>query len=263
MPRTRCCWSEPGRAASCWRTTATGATGRCAARSARAGPSTTRCTTPSRARSTRPPRASGTARRSGAARTSGETWELSSEGLAYEEDGEPQGLEGLVARRPGRAPARRRRGAGHLREPRRRRDVVAADDARGPAGERGLGRPGEPAAGPPRHLGDHARRRDPARFWAIVQGVGLFETRRRRHAWTPRNRGLRADWPRAARGGRLLRAQARPLAGRPRPHVPAEPRRHAPLRRRRANRGRRSPRACRPSSASPRRRTRTTATPST
>jgi photosystem II stability/assembly factor-like uncharacterized protein len=40
---------------------------------------------------------------------------------------------------------------------------------------------------------------DPAdrdRFWAIVQGVGVFETTDDGSSWTPRNRGLRADWPR-------------------------------------------------------------------
>ena len=37
---------------------------------------------------------------------------------------------------------------------------------------------------------------DPARYWAIVQGVGIFETTDDAATWTPRNRGLRADWPR-------------------------------------------------------------------
>jgi photosystem II stability/assembly factor-like uncharacterized protein len=37
---------------------------------------------------------------------------------------------------------------------------------------------------------------DDARFWAIVQGYGLFETTDDGKSWTPRNRGLRADWPR-------------------------------------------------------------------
>jgi photosystem II stability/assembly factor-like uncharacterized protein len=35
-----------------------------------------------------------------------------------------------------------------------------------------------------------------SRFWAIVQGIGLFETTDDGASWTPRNRGLRADWPR-------------------------------------------------------------------
>ena len=37
---------------------------------------------------------------------------------------------------------------------------------------------------------------DSSRFWAIVQGIGLFETGDEGATWTPRNRGLRADWPR-------------------------------------------------------------------
>ena len=39
-------------------------------------------------------------------------------------------------------------------------------------------------------------REDADRFWAIVQGVGLFETTDYAQSWSPRNRGLRADWPR-------------------------------------------------------------------
>ena len=33
------------------------------------------------------------------------------------------------------------------------------------------------------------------RYWVIVQGVGIFETTDDGASWTPRNRGLRADWP--------------------------------------------------------------------
>jgi photosystem II stability/assembly factor-like uncharacterized protein len=52
---------------------------------------------------------------------------------------------------------------------------------------------------PPGHLGISALMADPDdrdRFWAIVQGIGLFETSDNAKTWTPRNRGLRADWPR-------------------------------------------------------------------
>jgi photosystem II stability/assembly factor-like uncharacterized protein len=52
---------------------------------------------------------------------------------------------------------------------------------------------------PPGHLGISALtfdRTDTDRFWAIVQGIGLFETADYGKSWTPRNRGLRADWPR-------------------------------------------------------------------
>ena len=57
----------------------------------------------------------------------------------------------------------------------------------------------DPANQPPGHLGISALmfdRDESTRFWAIVQGVGLFETTDDAKSWTPRNRGLRADWPR-------------------------------------------------------------------
>jgi photosystem II stability/assembly factor-like uncharacterized protein len=57
----------------------------------------------------------------------------------------------------------------------------------------------DPNNQPPGHLGlsgltPHPD--DPNRFWAIVQGVGAFETADGGATFTPRNRGLRADWPR-------------------------------------------------------------------
>ncbi len=57
----------------------------------------------------------------------------------------------------------------------------------------------DPATQPPGHLGISAIMpdgRDTTRFWAIVQGVGLFETGDGGTTWAPRNKGLRADWPR-------------------------------------------------------------------
>ena len=56
----------------------------------------------------------------------------------------------------------------------------------------------DPANQPPGHLGISALMFDPEdddRFWAIVQGMGLFETTDDAKTWTPRNKGLRADWP--------------------------------------------------------------------
>jgi photosystem II stability/assembly factor-like uncharacterized protein len=56
----------------------------------------------------------------------------------------------------------------------------------------------DPANQPPGHLGVPAMLPDPdesSRFWAIVQGIGIFETTDDGATWTPRNRGLRADWP--------------------------------------------------------------------
>ena len=121
----------------------------------------------------------------------GETWEHSSEGLTYGENG--RALEGLDPGRRSWAPARRCRGAGHLREPRRRRDVLAALDARGRARKRGLGRPGQPAAGAPGHLGDRvASRRPVALLRDRAGGRPLGDDRRRRQ--------LDASQPRAPRG---------------------------------------------------------------
>ena len=53
----------------------------------------------------------------------GETWAHSSEGLGYGEDGERKVSKVSSLAVDGRPRARRRRGAGHLREPRRRRDA--------------------------------------------------------------------------------------------------------------------------------------------
>jgi photosystem II stability/assembly factor-like uncharacterized protein len=36
---------------------------------------------------------------------------------------------------------------------------------------------------------------DPKRLWTIVQGIGAFETTDDGASWTPRNKGLRRDWP--------------------------------------------------------------------
>jgi photosystem II stability/assembly factor-like uncharacterized protein len=57
----------------------------------------------------------------------------------------------------------------------------------------------DPANQPPGHLGISAIMADPddgSHVWTIVQGVGAFESTDGGTSWTPRNRGLRADWPR-------------------------------------------------------------------
>jgi photosystem II stability/assembly factor-like uncharacterized protein len=125
----------------------------------------------------------------------GETWEQSSEGLTYGDDG-------------GRKLSKvSYLAAGHGR-------VLVGVEAPGIFESRDggknwsllstlAGQPGsevwdDPANQPPGHLGISALtldREDPARFWAIVQGIGAFETTDDAATWTPRNRGLRRDWP--------------------------------------------------------------------
>jgi photosystem II stability/assembly factor-like uncharacterized protein len=54
----------------------------------------------------------------------------------------------------------------------------------------------DPKNQPPGHLGISGFVTDgPDRFWAIVQGIGAFETEDGGTSWTPRNKGLRRDWP--------------------------------------------------------------------
>ncbi len=126
----------------------------------------------------------------------GETWEHSSEGIAYDADaGRKVSKVSNLAVKNGR--------------------VLVGVEAPGIFESRDggstwsllstlSGEPGsevwdDPASQPPGHLGISALMFDPDeddRFWAIVQGIGLFETADYAESWTPRNRGLRADWPR-------------------------------------------------------------------
>jgi photosystem II stability/assembly factor-like uncharacterized protein len=127
----------------------------------------------------------------------GETWTLSSEGLGYDADGGRK-----VSKISSVAVVGDR--------------VLAGVEAPGifESRDRGetwsllttlSGQPGseewdDPGNQPPGHLGISALMSDSggddSRFWAIVQGIGLFETGDGGETWTPRNRGLRADWPR-------------------------------------------------------------------
>ena len=163
----------------------------------------------------------------------GETWTLSSEGLTHSDPelklSKISGLDGGA-----RAAPRRHGGGRHLREPRRRRDLGAAQHTRRPARARRLERPRQAAAGAPRAAGDPA---PPGRALALLgrhPGVrDLRDDGRRRLVDAAQPRAPRRLAARGSRG-RLLRPQARHVAGRPRAHVPAEPLRHAPERRRRA-----------------------------
>jgi photosystem II stability/assembly factor-like uncharacterized protein len=126
----------------------------------------------------------------------GETWEHSSEGLSYEREGE--GLK--VSKVSGLTAAHGRLFAGAEMP-----GVFASADGgrtwsvvsrlEGQPGSEGWN---EAENQPPGNLGVPAilpHPDDPAHWWAIVQGVGIFETADDGGSWTPRNKGLRADWP--------------------------------------------------------------------
>jgi photosystem II stability/assembly factor-like uncharacterized protein len=123
----------------------------------------------------------------------GETWELSSEGLVYENGLKLSKVSGLNA-----AHGRVLAGA----------EGVGLFESRDGActwalkttldGQPGRGDWNDPGKQPPGHLGlpgllSHPD--DPDRYWVVVQGYGIFETTDDGGTWTPRNRGLRADWP--------------------------------------------------------------------
>jgi photosystem II stability/assembly factor-like uncharacterized protein len=126
----------------------------------------------------------------------GETWTLSSEGLAYDADGGRKlSKVSTLAVNNGRvlvgveAP-----GIFESRDGGASWSVLTTL-----AGEPGSDVWDDPANQPPGHLGVSALMFDtdePSRFWAIVQGIGLFETGDDGTSWAPRNKGLRADWPR-------------------------------------------------------------------
>jgi hypothetical protein len=126
----------------------------------------------------------------------GETWALSSEGLAYDDAGERKvskvsslavtdGSLLVGAEAPG------------IFESRDGGESFALLTTL--AGQPGSEAWDDPANQPPGHLGISALvpdGDDASHFWTVVQGVGLFETADGGTSWTPRNRGLRADWPR-------------------------------------------------------------------
>lgn len=127
----------------------------------------------------------------------GETWEQSSEGLSYEgADGVTKltKVSGLTARNgrilagaenPGIFESRDGGETWSLRST--LADVQDREKWNDP-GNQPPGHLGVPAIIP--HPGG-----DDARYWAIIQGVGLFETTDDGASWAPRNRGLRTDWP--------------------------------------------------------------------
>ena len=125
----------------------------------------------------------------------GETWEQSSEGLGYE-NGELKlsKVSGLTA-----AHGRLFAGAENPGVFESRDGGVTWSLLTNLEGQPGSEGWNDPANQPPGHLGVPAilpHPDDPSRYWAIVQGVGIFETTDDAASWTPRNQGWRADWPR-------------------------------------------------------------------
>jgi hypothetical protein len=125
----------------------------------------------------------------------GETWEQSSEGLSYgDDDGRKISKVSTLARAGDRllvgveAPG--------IFESRDNGETWSLLSTL--SGQHGSEVWDDPANQPPGHLGISGFVTDPGdsdNFFAIVQGIGAFETEDGGSSWTPRNHGLRRDWP--------------------------------------------------------------------
>jgi photosystem II stability/assembly factor-like uncharacterized protein len=124
----------------------------------------------------------------------GENWEFSSEGLTYGDNGmKISKVHGLAAAH-GRLLAGAE--AAGLFESRDGGETWALLSTLDGQPNRELWN--DPANQPPGHLGMSAilpHPDDASRYWVIIQGHSIFETTDDGATWTPRNKGLRADWP--------------------------------------------------------------------
>jgi photosystem II stability/assembly factor-like uncharacterized protein len=124
----------------------------------------------------------------------GATWELSSEGLTFDDGGQRLSkVSGLTVAHGRVLAGAESAGIFESRDGGATWSLLSTLD-----GQPGRSDWNDPANQPPGHLGLPAilpDPDDPARFSAVVQGVGIFETTDDGASWTPRNRGLRADWP--------------------------------------------------------------------
>jgi photosystem II stability/assembly factor-like uncharacterized protein len=124
----------------------------------------------------------------------GETWEQSSEGLTYADSGlKLSKVSGLTAAHGRLFAGAENPGVFESRDGGETWSLLTTLE-----GQPGSAGWNDPANQPPGHLGVPAilpHPDDPKRWWAIVQGVGIFETTDDGASFTPRNKGLRADWP--------------------------------------------------------------------
>ena len=125
----------------------------------------------------------------------GETWEQSSEGLSYgDDDGRKISKVSTLARAGDRllvgveAP-----GIFESRDNGKTWSLLST--LSGQHGSESLGRPREPAARASRDLELRHRARRLGQLLRGRAGVGAFETEDGGSSWTPRNKGLRRDWP--------------------------------------------------------------------
>ncbi len=125
----------------------------------------------------------------------GESWEFSSEGLSYPDgDLKLSKISGLTAAHGRLLAGTEAAGVFESRDGGESWSLLSTLD-----GQPGRSHWNNPGNQPPGHLGLPAILPHPdetSRFWAVVQGYGIFETSDDGASWTPRNRGLRADWPR-------------------------------------------------------------------
>jgi photosystem II stability/assembly factor-like uncharacterized protein len=125
----------------------------------------------------------------------GETWEQSSEGLSYgDDDGRKISKVSTLARAGDRllvgveAP-----GIFESRDNGQTWSLLSTL-----SGQHGSENWDDPANQPPGHLGISGFVTDAGdsdNFFAVVQGIGAFQTEDGGSSWTPRNKGLRRDWP--------------------------------------------------------------------